>query len=116
MTGVDSEWFLFSVRLDKTFPSIDTEHSGGTVRTESLYLYLNFTLPRRNLASLCPGRREARPRISTPLQHLHEYGIYSGGTVRTKKEVQLAYASESLAARPLKFERGEVCTNGAPYL
>ena len=51
MTGVDSEWFLiddwgglrvflFSVRSDKTFPSIHTEHSAGTVRTESLYLYL----------------------------------------------------------------------------
>ena len=40
MTGVDSEWFLFSVRSDKTFPSLHTEHSGGTVRTESLYLYL----------------------------------------------------------------------------
>ena len=39
MTGVDSEWFLFSVRSDKTFPSMHTEHSGGTVRTESLYLY-----------------------------------------------------------------------------
>ena len=39
MTGVDSEWFLFSVRSDKTFPSIHTEHSGGTVRTESLCLY-----------------------------------------------------------------------------
>ena len=39
MTGVDSEWFLFSVRSDKTFPSLHTEHSGGTVRTESLYLY-----------------------------------------------------------------------------
>ena len=40
MTGVDSEWFLFSVRSDKTFPSTHTEHSGGTVRTERLYLYL----------------------------------------------------------------------------
>ena len=40
MTGVDSEWFLFSVRSDKTFPSIHTEHSGGTVRTEHFYLYL----------------------------------------------------------------------------
>ena len=39
MTGVESEWFLFSVRSDKTFPSNHTEHSDGTVRTESLYLY-----------------------------------------------------------------------------
>ena len=39
MTGVDSEWFLFSVRSDKTFPSMHTKHSGGTIRTESLYLY-----------------------------------------------------------------------------
>ena len=40
MTGVDSEWFLFSVRSDKTFHSNHTEHSDGTVRAESLYLYL----------------------------------------------------------------------------
>ena len=40
MTGVASELFLFSVRSDKTFPSILTKHSGGTVRTERLYLYL----------------------------------------------------------------------------
>ena len=37
---------------------------------------LKITLPRIHLASLCPGRREVRPRISTPLQHLLEYGIY----------------------------------------
>ena len=30
--------------------------------------------------------------------------------------MQLAYASERLAARPLKFERGEVRTNGVPHL
>ena len=40
MTGVDGEWLLFSVRSDKTLPSIHTEHSGGAVRTEILYLYL----------------------------------------------------------------------------
>ena len=33
MTGVDSEWFLFSVRSEKTFPLFHTEHSGETVRT-----------------------------------------------------------------------------------
>ena len=41
MTGVDSEWFLFSRRSDKTFPSMHTKHSGGTVRTESLYCTQN---------------------------------------------------------------------------
>ena len=35
--------------------------------------------------------------------------------MRTEREVQLAYASERLAARPLKFERGKVCTNGVPH-
>ena len=44
MTGVDSEWFFFSVRSDKTFPSIRTKHSGGTVRTESLYSYLKLPI------------------------------------------------------------------------
>ena len=36
--------------------------------------------------------------------------------MRTEREVQLAYASERLAARLLKFERGKVCTNGVPHL
>ena len=40
MTGVDLKWFLFSVRSDKTLPSIRTQQSGGTVTTERLYLYL----------------------------------------------------------------------------
>ena len=39
-------------------------------QTVTLVFILKITLPRRNLASLCPGRREVRPRISTPLQHL----------------------------------------------
>ena len=34
----------------------------------------------------------------------------------TEREVQLAYASERLASRPFKFERGKVCTNGVPHL
>ena len=29
--------------------------------------------------------------------------------------MQLAYASERLAARPLKFERSKVCTNDVPH-
>ena len=39
-------------------------------QTVTFVFVLKTTLPRRNLASLCPGRREVRPRISTPLQHL----------------------------------------------
>ena len=39
-------------------------------QTVTFVFVLKITLPRRNLASLCPGRREVRPRISTPLQHL----------------------------------------------
>ena len=39
-------------------------------QTVTFVCVLKITLPRRNLASLCPGRRDVRPRISTPLQHL----------------------------------------------
>ena len=39
-------------------------------QTVTFVFVLKITLPRRNLASLCPGRRVVRPRISTPLQHL----------------------------------------------
>ena len=39
-------------------------------QTVTFVFVLKITLPRRNLASLCPGRREVRLRISTPLQHL----------------------------------------------
>ena len=45
-----------------------------TLQVEFVFV-LQITLPRIHLASLCPGRREVCPRISTPLQHLHEYGI-----------------------------------------
>ena len=58
----------------------------GTLKSKEVKFQTSF--PLTHLASLCPGRREVRPRISTPLQHLREYGYlrseHSGGTVRTK--------------------------------
>ena len=58
----------------------------GTLKFDRSKVQTSF--PRIHLASLCPGRREVRPRVSTPLQHLREYGNlrseHSGGTVRTE--------------------------------
>ena len=48
-----------------------TQHEGACSRGGVNFVFVRkSTLPRTNLASLCPGRREVRPRISTPLQHL----------------------------------------------
>ena len=67
-----------SANMEYTY--LRSEHSGGTVKTERevqlAYASERLVCTRIHLASLCPGRREVRPRISMPLQHLREYGIY----------------------------------------
>ena len=76
-----------------------------------------ITLPRIHLASLCPARSPNQHASATPprLWNIPNLRREHSGGLSGQREVQLAYASERLAARTLKFEISKVCKNGVPH-